>query len=366
MTAHQPSPGGPHRANTLVGAPIERVEDLRFLRGRGCYLDDLVRPGQWHAAFVRSPTRMAGCAASMPTPRARWPECMLSSRAAISATRDPENPVPAPQPDHRSLCATGDCHIRWCAMSANPLPWCWPIRRRSPRMRRIAVELDIVAVAAGRRSRRRRLPHTRCCFPAPTGNCATTFTAQRGDVEAAFSDAPYRRRGAVPGAASSPRSRWRRAGCWPNGTRPRGGSPWRARPSCRSSTGARSPPCMGLPEQAVDYIEYDVGGGFGARGEFYPEDFLVAFAARKFGRPIKWVEDRREHFMTIAHAREAECDIEIALERDGTILGIRGDIYRRYRRLCAAERHHAGAQRRAIPRRSLSRASSAARRRTRW
>src|SRR5258708_26488922 len=43
------------RPNTYVGAPIERVEDLRFLRGRGCYLDDLSRSGQWHAAFVRSP-----------------------------------------------------------------------------------------------------------------------------------------------------------------------------------------------------------------------------------------------------------------------------------------------------------------------
>src|SRR5262245_31129039 len=43
------------RPNTYVGAPIERVEDLRLLRGRGCYLDDLARSGQWHAAFVRSP-----------------------------------------------------------------------------------------------------------------------------------------------------------------------------------------------------------------------------------------------------------------------------------------------------------------------
>src|SRR3984893_4969820 len=84
---------------------------------------------------------------------------------------------------------------------------------------------------------------------------------------------------------------------------------------------------LGLPEQAVDYIEYDVGGGFGARGEFYPEDFLLAFAARRLGAPIKWVEDRREHFMTIAHARETECEIEIALDRDGTIRGIRGDIF---------------------------------------
>jgi CO/xanthine dehydrogenase Mo-binding subunit len=53
MTSSKPL-ADPQRPNTYVGAPIERVEDLRFLRGRGCYLDDLSRPGQWHAAFVRS------------------------------------------------------------------------------------------------------------------------------------------------------------------------------------------------------------------------------------------------------------------------------------------------------------------------
>ena len=44
-------------------------------------------------------------------------------------------------------------------------------------------------------------------------------------------------------------------------------------------------------------VENDVGGGFGARGEFYPEDFLIPFAARHTGRPVKWTEDRREHLM---------------------------------------------------------------------
>src|SRR5215470_8386186 len=57
MTTHNHRAGTSElqRPNTYVGAPIERVEDLRFLRGRGCYLDDLSRPGQWHASFVRSP-----------------------------------------------------------------------------------------------------------------------------------------------------------------------------------------------------------------------------------------------------------------------------------------------------------------------
>ena len=82
-----------------------------------------------------------------------------------------------------------------------------------------------------------------------------------------------------------------------------------------------------MPEERVDYVEYDVGGGFGVRGEFYPEDFLVAFAARKFNRPIKWVEDRREHFMAIAHSRECDAELEIAFDRDGMITGLRGDIW---------------------------------------
>jgi carbon-monoxide dehydrogenase large subunit len=84
---------------------------------------------------------------------------------------------------------------------------------------------------------------------------------------------------------------------------------------------------LGLAEQAVEYIELDVGGGFGARGEFYPEDFLLAFAARKFGHPIKWIEDRREHFTAIGHAREMTGDIEIACRRDGSIMAFRGTIH---------------------------------------
>ena len=85
-------------------------------------------------------------------------------------------------------------------------------------------------------------------------------------------------------------------------------------------------------------MEIDVGGGFGARGEFYPEDFLIPFAARHIGRPVKWTEDRREHLMATNHAREAECDLEIACTRDGTILGLRGHAYVRRRRLYAHQR----------------------------
>jgi len=84
---------------------------------------------------------------------------------------------------------------------------------------------------------------------------------------------------------------------------------------------------IGLPEDRIDLVENDVGGGFGARGEFYPEDFLIPFAARHLGRPVRWLEDRREHLIAMNHAREADCEIEIACRRDGTILGVRGEIF---------------------------------------
>jgi carbon-monoxide dehydrogenase large subunit len=76
----------------------------------------------------------------------------------------------------------------------------------------------------------------------------------------------------------------------------------------------------------VDLIEVDVGGGFGARGEFYPEDLLIPFAARQVGGCVRWVEDRREHFTAMNHAREMYADLEIACRRDGTVLGIRGRV----------------------------------------
>jgi len=64
-----------------------------------------------------------------------------------------------------------------------------------------------------------------------------------------------------------------------------------------------------------------------ARGEFYPEDFLIPFAARHVGRPVRWIEDRREHLTAMNHAREADCEIEIACHQDGTILGLRGEVF---------------------------------------
>src|SRR6201997_3744488 len=69
------------------------------------------------------------------------------------------------------------------------------------------------------------------------------------------------------------------------------------------------------------------GAALAPRGEFYPEDFLIPFAARHVGRPVRWLEDRREHLTAMNHARQADCEIEIACRSDGTILGVRGEVF---------------------------------------
>jgi aerobic carbon-monoxide dehydrogenase large subunit len=310
------------RVNTLIGSPIARVEDLRFVQGRGQFVDDLNRPGQWHAAIVRSPLAHgrirsidASAALALPGVRAVVTARDLGPQIPLIPFRRP-NPTIAPyaQPvmaaevvryvgepiamvlaDNVGLAEDA---VQSVAMDIEPLP---PVVDH-----RASAKGDVLLIVG------------------TTSNCASVFTAVTGDVAQAFSNAPYTRR---------EQFRVQRMTAMPMETR---GllAEWDGSKLCVS--GAAKLPffnrramasMMGLPEEAVDYVEYDVGGGFGARGEFYPEDFLVAFAARKFGRPVKWVEDRREHFMTIAHSRETESDLEIALDRDGTILGLRGDIW---------------------------------------
>ena len=83
---------------------------------------------------------------------------------------------------------------------------------------------------------------------------------------------------------------------------------------------------LSLPETAIDMIETDIGGGFGVRGEFYPEDFLIPLAAMRLRRPVKWIEDRCEHLMATNHARETECELEIGMMCDGTILALRARV----------------------------------------
>lgn len=310
------------RVNTLIGSAVERVEDLRFLRGRGQYVDDLVRPGQWHAAIVRSPVahgriRSVDVRAALAMPGVRA-VVTASDIGAPIPTIPFRRPNPTIAPYAQPVIAAEV--VRYVG---EPVAMVLADSAALAEDAVQAVELDIEHLPAVT-DRHASAKGDVLLTPGTGTNCASVFTAVSGDVATAFLNAPYTRR---------ERFRVQRLTAMPMETR---GllAEWDAG-RLRVSGAAKLPffnrramaAMMELPEDAVDYVEFDVGGGFGARGEFYPEDFLVAFAARKFGHPVKWVEDRREHFMAIAHSRETECDVEIALDRDGAILGLRGDIW---------------------------------------
>ncbi len=318
--------------NSFIGAPVERIEDLRFLRGRGQYVDDLMRPGQWHAAIVRSPVahgRLRSVDASAALALRGVHAVITAQDLRQDLGLDLGGPVPTipfrrPNPTIAPYAQPVLAYdvVRYVGEPVAVALADSPERAEDAAQ---AVELDIEhlpAVADRQASARGEV----LLVPGTSGNCAAVFTANDGDADAAFRNAAYTRR---------EQFRVQRMTAMTMETR---GllAEWDAEAGRLSVSGAAKLPffnrramaaMMKLPEEAVDYIEYDVGGGFGARGEFYPEDYLVAFAARKYGHPVKWVEDRREHFMAIAHSRETECDLEIALDRDGTILGLRGDIW---------------------------------------
>jgi carbon-monoxide dehydrogenase large subunit len=78
-----------------------------------------------------------------------------------------------------------------------------------------------------------------------------------------------------------------------------------------------------LPEARIRCVALDVGGGFGVKGHVYPEDLLIPFLARKLGRPVQWIEDRREHLMCSCHSRDQIHDVEVGFDGDGRILALR-------------------------------------------
>lgn len=84
---------------------------------------------------------------------------------------------------------------------------------------------------------------------------------------------------------------------------------------------------LGRKRESVQLYEGHVGGGFGIRGELYPEDILVCAAALKFRKPIKWIEDRREHLIAANHSRQQVHKIRAAIDAQGLILGIDDEFF---------------------------------------
>jgi carbon-monoxide dehydrogenase large subunit len=312
--------------NIYVGSPVERIEDWRFLRGRGEYLDDLTRPNLLHAAIVRSPVAHGRIRAIDKSAALALP----GVHAVITAT-DIGAPVPVIplRPDHsipslQNYLQPVIAHdiVRYVG---EPVAL---ILAETPALAEdaadaVGLDIEPLTPVADRYAAAR---DEILLFAGSGTNRMVVLTAVLGDADAAFATADYRRR------ETFRVQRHTAVMMEPRGLL----AEWDAALGLLTVSGAAKLPFvnrralaqqMGLVVEAIAMVENDVGGGFGVRGEFYPEDFLIPYAARRFGRPVKWIEDRREHFLASNHARDLDGEIEIACRRDGTILGLRGRIH---------------------------------------
>jgi len=312
-------------ATAAIGAPVERVEDERLLRGQGAYVDDLKRPDMLHAAVLRSPLAHGrirsidiSAALAMPGVHAVITAAdIVIELGAVPVIPLRQEALPELEPFHQPVIA--DSKVRY---AGEPIALVVARDRAlaEDALTRIRLDLEALPVvgdcaAAGM--------NDSLLFEEAQRNCAVTLTASKGDADAAFASAPYTRR---------ERFRVHRHMAAPMETR---GllADWDAAAGKLVVYGAAKTAFrnrsvlaghLRMREADIELVEGDVGGGFGARGEFYPEDFLIPFAARRLRRAVKWIEDRREHFIATNHAREAHCELEIACTRDGTVLGLRG------------------------------------------
>src|SRR5690606_15652797 len=84
---------------------------------------------------------------------------------------------------------------------------------------------------------------------------------------------------------------------------------------------------LGFPEHRIRVIAPDVGGGYGVKSNLYPEELVVCLLSIETGRPIKWIEDRREHMLSAAQARDHRHEIEVGFDDDGVVLAVRAKVW---------------------------------------
>ncbi|HET7466643.1 MAG TPA: xanthine dehydrogenase family protein molybdopterin-binding subunit [Candidatus Dormibacteraeota bacterium] len=291
-----------------IGASPLRKEDWPLLRGEGTFIADFKRPGMVHALVVRSPfaharfTRIDGSAA-------------LQAPGVIdlvTAADLPDRGRPIPTRMFKDEAANrflqkplADGEVRY---SGEPVA---VLIAESRYLAEDAAELLNIDYEP-----------LEVVLDPDAGTVAGHLVVERGDVEAAFAQAdevikeeffiqrhaatPLETRGLVAEFDASSKSL----------------TVWGAAkiPHVNRRILAQ---LLGWDESRIRLVELHVGGGFGARGEFYPEDFLIPFAAMRVGRPVAWVEDREESLRAMNHSREQVHRVELALQRDGTFLGLK-------------------------------------------
>ena len=318
------------------GKPVRRREDLRLLTGKGCYSDDFNLPGQAYACMVRSPhaharLRHIDGAGAMKVPGVI--AVLTGGDAAADGLRAiPHHPVPTNP--HEVPLKSRDGADFFIAPHA-PLP--------TDRARFVgeAVALVIAETPAAAKDGVARVSVDYEPLPAVTATVdavaadaplvwkeTTSNVCVDSEAGDAAADAAFRRAAhvvrletqinRVTGVPLEPRAA---LGVYDEASgrytlyAGSGGS-------VRIKTDLAG--TLGVPESAVRVVAREVGGNYGTRNAFYPEFALVAWAAKRLGRPIKWTCDRTEAFLTDYQARDLAAQVELALDAEGNFLALRG------------------------------------------
>jgi len=304
-----------------VGARVKRIEDPKLIRGQGQFVDDLVMPGMLHAAFVRSPHAHARIVRiDLAAVRA-----LPGVVTALAASDVPELQKLLPVQTvgemlvaAHQLLAAAEIHYEGqpVAVVAADDPY---VARDAAEQ--VAVEyaslpavIDLDRAAAG-------APFVHESFGT---NVAFRKVLDEGDVDAAFGQAPVVVRQRMINQRLAPVSLEPRGtvamydGSMGQGILTVWTSTQEAH-AIRDSIGQT----LGLETRRIRVITPDVGGGFGAKLNTYPEDIVVAQLARRLGRAVKWIETRRENMLTTTHGRAQVADLEAAADRDGRLRGLR-------------------------------------------
>jgi aerobic carbon-monoxide dehydrogenase large subunit len=316
-----------------IGRSLLRREDRRLLTGQGQFIADLVRPRMLHAVFVRSPLAHARIRAIDLSRAAAAPGVALALSGIELAQLLP--PVPEGQISLPSKWTTVVQHK--FLNPRQPLLAHDKVRHVGEALAVIVAEtryqaedaaelvgLDLDELSAVVE------PEVALQSGAPIvhdrydTNLIGQFAVAKGDADGMLARAPHRlkrrfvhhRYAAVPmecrGIVAEYDRRTDSAALW---------SSTQVVHWVRREVAAT----LGIPEARVRVVALDVGGGFGGKGHAYPEDLLLPFLARRLGRPVRWIEERREHLMSATHSRDQFHDLEIGFDDDGKILAIRDD-----------------------------------------
>ena len=318
----------------FFGAAVKRREDPRFLQGEGRFIDDIVLPGMLHAAFFRSPHAHARIvridtttAASAPgvvrvftfSDLERWMK-PLPLFGAVPPGLAAVVKFDVRQAPQWALCRDRARHVgEIVAMIVADSP-----ERAADAVDLIEVEWDLLPAVVD--MRRAAEPGAQLIHPEWGNNTGIAFTHAIGDADRAFAEADatvaetfhIQRYVGMPLEGRGVVAVWDRR----DGTLTTWNSTQVSHFVQQGLTGA-----LGVAPHKIRVIAPDLGGGFGTKASGYAEDALIPIAARVLGRPVKWIESRREHMSGAAHARHQVHAISLAARRDGTILAVRDRIW---------------------------------------